>query len=547
MDKGYDPGVSPERDTDARGKTIKISHGLDFPMRAHLALATGILMWTASLHTATALDPQAGSSPGSSLSVDRPPRISPDYADITLPPNIASLNFTLHEPGQRYLVRIRSTQGREIEIASRSAEIRIPPAQWSALLAANVGRPLLLDVKVQDKAGTWSQYRTVTNTIAADKIDRYLVYRFMMPSSYFPKRMRICQRDIEGFGERVLLDTRSFGNGCAHCHSFAANAPDPMVLGIRSTAFPSATLYAHGGQVDRIAAKFGYTAWHPSGRVVAYSINDVRQFFHAASTEIHDVVDMDSAIVYYDVAAHQVRTVPALSDKLRLETYPTWTPDGKTLYFCSAPLTWTDKNAVPPKSYKQIRYDLMRIGYDVETDTWGPLETVLAAQQTGHSILLPRVSPDGRFLLFCMTDYGCFPVFQPSSDLYLMDLRTARVEKPPINSDAAEGWHAWSSNSRWIVFSSKRQAGLFTRPYLSYVDERGTLSKPFVLPQEDPSFYESSYFVYSIPEFLARPVTVSSDTLLKAVLGPAEISVNAVTGATPKPAETYTGGQGIVQ
>jgi hypothetical protein len=526
---------------------IEISHGLDSRMSVHLALAAGLLVWTALAPTATANDPQAGGSPGSAIRVERPPRISPDYADIALPPNIAPLNFTIHEPGRHYLVQIRSAAGQQIEIASRSGEIRIPPRKWSALLAANVGRPLLLEVKVQDDAGTWSQYRTVANTIAAEKIDRYLVYRFMMPSSYFPKRMQICQRDIEGFSERVVLDTRSYGNGCAHCHSFAANAPDPMALGIRSTAFPSATLVAHGGHVDRIAAKFGYTAWHPSGRVVAYSINDVRQFFHAASTEIHDVVDMDSAIAYYDVAARQVRTVPALSDKQRLETYPAWTPDGKMLYFCSAPLSWTDKNTVPPRQYKQIRYDLMRIGYDVGMDTWGPLETVLAAQQTGHSILLPRVSPDGRFLLFCMADYGCFPIFLPSSDLYLMDLQTARVDKAPINSDAAEGWHAWSSNSRWIVFSSKRQAGLFTRPYLSYVDEKGTLSKPFVLPQEDPSFYESSYFVYSMPEFLVRPITVTPEALLKAVLGPAEISVNAVTGATPKPAETYTGGQGIVQ
>ncbi len=547
MGKGRHPGVSAEQSTDARGKTIEISHGLDPPMSVYLALATGLFVWTAVTPAATALDPQAGCSPGSAIHVDKPPRISPDYVDVTIPPNIAPLNFVIHEPGQRYLVRIQSTQGRPIEIASRSGAIRIPPRQWSALLAANIGKPLLLEVRIQDKMGRWSQYQTVPNTIAAEKIDRYLVYRFMMPSSYFPKRMQICQRDLEGFGDRVVLDTRSYGNGCAHCHSFAANAPDPMVLGIRSTSFPSATLVARDGQVDRIAAKFGYTAWHPSGRVIAYSINDVRQFFHAASTEIHDVVDMDSAIVYYDLAAHQMRTVPALSDKQRLETYPAWTPDGKMLYFCSAPLSWTDKNTVPPRQYKQIRYDLMRIGYDVDADTWGPLETVLAAQQTGHSILLPRLSPDGRFLLFCMADYGCFPIFLPSSDLYLMDLRTAKVEKPPISSDAAEGWHAWSSNSRWIVFSSKRQAGLFTRPCLSHVDEKGTLSKPFVLPQEDPSFYESSYFVYSMPEFLVRPITVTPQALLKAVLGPAEISVNAVTGATPKPAETYTGGQGIVQ
>ena len=120
------------------------------------------------------------------------------------------------------------------------------------------------------------------------------------------------------------------------------------------------------------------------------------------------------------------------------------------------------------------------------TGQWGHAETVLSAEQTGLSILLPRVSPDGRFLLFCMCRYGCFPVYQPSSDLYMMDLATGRYSRLAINSEYSESWHSWSSNSRWIAFSSKRQGGLFTRTYLSYVDDDGTAYKPFVLPQRDP-------------------------------------------------------------
>ena len=143
------------------------------------------------------------------------------------------------------------------------------------------------------------------------------------------------------------------------------------------------------------------------------------------------------------------------------------------------------------------------------------VETVLSAAQTGLSILLPRVSPDGRFLLFCMSQYGCFPVYQPTSDLYLMDLQTGKYRKASVNSEYAESWHSWSSNSRWIVFSSKRQGGLFTRPFLSYVDANGETHKPFVLPQKHPSFYESCYRVYSVPELIAGPVTVDSEALVQ--------------------------------
>ncbi|NLZ05327.1 MAG: hypothetical protein GXY19_09155 [Phycisphaerae bacterium] len=485
--------------------------------------------------------------PQSPAVVGKTPRVTPDYAGIVLPPNIAPLNFRIAEPGRRYAARIHSDAGEEIEILSRTGEILLPQAKWMALLSANVGKEIAVDVYVQTEDGRWNQYEPIRNRIAPEPIDSHLVYRFMMPSSYFPKPMQICQRNLETFDEEVLLDTRNFGNGCANCHSFVGTNPDKMLLGIRSTSFPSATLYAREGRIERIGAKFGYTSWHPSGRIVTYSINDVRQFFHTAQQEIHDVVDLDSIIVYYDVERKEIRTAPALSDKTRLETYPAWTPDGKYLYFCSAPLLWTDMQTVPPRRYAEVQYDLMRIPYDLATDAWGAAETVLSAKDTGRSILLPRVSPDGRFLLFCMSRYGCFPVYQPTSDLYMMDLTTGAYREVAINSEHSESWHSWSSNSRWIIFSSKRQGGLYTRPYISYVDAEGRTHKPFVLPQRRPSFYDSCYRLYSVPELVDAAVTVNGRSLVDAISGPAQISVNSITGATPSSTEAYPKGRPRVQ
>lgn len=487
--------------------------------------------------------------PTSPKAVARLPEITPDFAGVVVPPNIAPLNFIIDEPGEGFAARIHSASGEPIEVVGKTSEIVIPLEKWKHLLTANAGNDLHVDVLVKTKNGQWNQYQTIDYAIAKEPIDSHLVYRFMKPSSYFPKRMRICQRNLETFDEKVLLDTRAFDNGCANCHSFVNNAPDRMLFGTRSLSFPSATVYVHDGQIDKIGAKFGYTSWHPSGRIVTYSINDVRQFFHTAQAEIHDVIDLDSLIVYYDVAKHETRTTPALSDKKRLETYPTWTPDGTYLYFCSAPLLWTDMQTVPPKQYREVRYDLMRIRYDVETDVWGPLETVLSAAETGRSILLPRVSPDGRFLLFCMSEYGCFPVYQPSSDLYLMDLSTGQYRKAAINSEYAESWHSFSSNSRWIVFSSKRQGGLFTRPFISYLDETGEAHKAFVLPQQHPSFYESCCQVYSVPELVTGPVDVDGEALVKTITGSEQIGVNSVTGATPRTTSraAYKKGQSSVQ
>jgi hypothetical protein len=311
-----------------------------------------------------------------------------------------------------------------------------------------------------------------------------------------------------------------------------------MFIGIRSTTLGAATLLADGDQVEKIGSPFGYTAWHPSGRLAAFSVNKVRQFFHAAGSEVRDVIDLDGGLSYFRVEGRELKSVPGGSDDARLESYPNWSPDGMFLYYCSAPFLWTDRDHCPPARYDQVKYDLMRIGYDIATDQWGEPETVLSADETGLSILMPRISPDGRFLVFCMCRYGCFPVFQPSSDLYLLDLASGDWRKLDVNSEFSESYHSWSSNSRWIAFSSRRQGGVFTRSYLSYVDTTGRAHKPFVVPQRDPEFYESLLKSYCVPELVTGPVRVLESALVRAARSPDTATGHAPSGGTPANLQT---------
>jgi hypothetical protein len=166
---------------------------------------------------------------------------------------------------------------------------------------------------------------------------------------------------------------------------------------------------------------------------------------------------------------------------------------------------------------------------------------VLSSKDTGLSIAMPRVSPDGRWLIFCMCEYGYFPPWQQSSDMYIMDLKsaeeTSRYEyrRLGINSDQSESWHSWSSNSRWIVFSSKRDYWVFTRSYLSYVDESGKVYKPLVLPQKDSEFYDYCLETFNTPEFVTGPIAATRDKILRVARGSAGVSVEMpITMATPK-------------
>jgi hypothetical protein len=337
--------------------------------------------------------------------------------------------------------------------------------------------------------------------------------------------MGIYQRNLTSFDESTILNNGYFKHGCVNCHAFCGNQTEKMLLGIRSPVYGSSALLLEGNKVRKIGTKFGYTSWHPSGRVAAFSINKVRQLFHAAASEVRDVMDFDSVMAYYNVDSKTVKTTPNIAKKDRLETYPTWSPDGLYLYFCSAP----------------IKYDLVRASYDLDRDQWGELESVLSAEDTDLSILLPRISPDGRWLLFCMCDYGCFPVYRQSSDLYMMDLEAAKqtgdfsYERLDINSSDSESWHSFSSNSRWIVFSSKRGSGIFTRTYIAYVDKSGKVHKPIRLPQKDPAYYESCLYTYSVPELIIEPVRLTREKLGRIVRSSEKISVKMpITMATPK-------------
>jgi len=212
-----------------------------------------------------------------------------------------------------------------------------------------------------------------------------------------------------------------------------------------------------------------------------------------------------------------------------MEIWPAWSPDGKYLYFCSAPKIEAFENPENPGdlAFDKIKYDLMRIGYDPVQKSWGKLETVISANESGLSMTEPRVSPDGHFLLFTGAAYSQFPIYLNTADIYILDLRNGRWKKLEANSNRPDSFHSWSSNGRWIVFSSKRQDKIFTKPYFTHIDSLGSASKPFVLPQEDLVAQEYSLNVYNVPEFMKEPVHISPQTLAKAAFSQQEEMLTA--------------------
>lgn len=453
--------------------------------------------------------------PVADLQLEETPTISPDYTDVTIPATIAPLRFRLLNDSAEAVAVIASEAGRWV-VEAQKGRFLLSEKEWKKVVGQSAGKEVQVTVMVRQKE-QWAAYRPFTWHVSTDEIDPYLVYRLVEPGYELWNKMGIYERRLSSYDERALLVNTQFDRNCMNCHSFNQRNPSQLLFHMREKR--SGTYFVCDGEVKRISGKFSdrikslvYPYWHPSGRYVAFSTNTTRQAFHRGDANRVEVFDRASDVLLYDRERDEVLTDSALASLAAFETFPTFSPDGKTLYFCSA------DTCSMPAEFQQVRYSLCAIGFDADSRRFlPPVDTLYASTSGGKSVSFPRVSPDGRYLVYTLSSYGNFSIWHKDADLYLLDLQT-RESRPlqELNSADVESYHSWSTNSRWMVFSSRRLDGLHTRPYLVHLDEQGRPSKPFLLPQARPDFYDDFRFSYNIPELVNGKVELNRRKVLDA-------------------------------
>ena len=442
--------------------------------------------------------------PTADVRIERLPQLFPDYIDVTIPENIAPINFQIQEEYDEFIACFFVEKELLFSVHSNSGKIELEMKQWKQLTAKSTGGKYSVEILAQ-KDGTWARFQQFENRVVADRIDSYLVYRLIEPGFETWKSMGIYQRCLENFEESPVVTNEVNHGGCVNCHSFRMNDPNNMLFHMRGGA-GAGTVFWQEQQLLKVETKTAetlssavYPAWHPSGDFVAFSVNNIVQSFHALPDKQVEVLDTLSDLVLYDTRNQEISQPKQLATKAFLETFPTWAPDGKTLFYCAA-------KALPPDEYDEIRYDLYQVAFDPQSRQFGQPELVVNASGEGKSISFPRVSPEGRYLVYCQSDYGNFSIWHRESDLMLLDLATMEISRPVVNSDQADSYHSWSSTGRWMVFSSRRQDGLYTRSYIAYFDTSGKFHKPFLLPFKDPLFSQKFTKAFNVPELVKSKV-----------------------------------------
>ena len=440
------------------------------------------------------------------------PHIYPDYLGVTVPVNIAPLNFGMADE-KFLLVDAVITDRKGNTLHSQGDEsVDFDIDDWHELLDKNRGDSLSVTVSAKYEDG-WHTYSPFHIYVSSDSIDYGICYRLIEPGYEVWSKMGIYERDLSSFDEHPLIENTQF-EGCVNCHSFNRGNPADLSLHIRGEH--GATLLrqnngpmtAYDTKTDQTLGLCVYPYWHPSGRYIAYSTNSTKQLFHAADSNRVEVFDEASDLQVYDVNKNELLLSPLLKQEAVYETYPVFSADGRSLYFCAA-------RALPENSHSldSIRYNLCRIDFNPETGDFGSrIDTIINAETLQKSISFPRPSYDGRFLCYTLSDYGQFSIWHHEADLYLLDLSTGEsCAMSKANSKDTESFHNWSTNSRWMVLSSRRDDGLFTRPYFCHVDAKGNVSKAFMLPQQNPRrFYRERFLSFNVPDFIIAPTQFDS-------------------------------------
>ena len=450
------------------------------------------------------------SGPENPTLVSQQPAIYPDYAGVTIPANIAPLNFNFaDETIDGMDVIVKGSKGGELHVNGDWADFDID--EWHALTEQNQGGELTVTVCVE-KDGQWTKYKDFDILVSETRLDDWgLTYRRIKPGYEVGGDIGIYQRELSSFSEYAIITETVVPGRCFNCHTANRTNPDRLTIQMRGEG--GGTMIQKDGhqmwvetKTDSTKAAGSYSYWHPQGDYVALAVNSVHQAFFTGTGQRIEVYHTFSNVEVLDTRTNELILSPLLQTD-DLEIFPAFSHDGKWLYYS------TSKPCRVPAEYEKVKCSLCRIAFDAEKGVFGEtVDTLLNGPATDRSYVLARPSYDGRWLMYCASSRGNFPVSQNDADLWLMDLKTGESrELKELNTPQSESYHNWSENSRWFVFSSKREDGMYTKLYLATIDEQGRVSKPFLLPQRHPRlFYREMMDAYNCPDFTKTKVELDA-------------------------------------
>ncbi len=401
-----------------------------------------------------------------------------------------------------------------LRVVTAEREWRPDAATWEAIKESKTGEWIDVELRgcgVQggERIGDKAYVDRVKIRVSPYPADPIIVYRLVSPLFHAYKTPDIRYRHIGTFETRMFLPSKNFY--CTNCHSFPGNpnleeedlslavaVRAQLALENRQRILGLYDFDTREGKTLNINSFF--MSWDPKGTKVAGTEGHAVTVRPLITLETQEFYVLIADIMIVDSKTLETTALPGASTPQYMESFPSWSPDGKTIAFARA-----DEMR---EKFSEKRFDLCTVPYN--DGKGGEPTLVRGASRNEKSNFAPRFSPDGKWIVFNMADWSS--LVAPTADLWIVSTEEgAMPRKLECNYDyAMDSHHSWSSNSRWLLFASKRDDGVFARIYFTEIDEDGHASPPVEMP-----VLEDSMMCYNVPEFLKYEIEIDAEDVLR--------------------------------
>jgi len=286
---------------------------------------------------------------------------------------------------------------------------------------------------------------------------------------------------------------------CANCHSFSADGKrvgmdmdGPQgdkgayaLLNIKKNIVVERNDIFSWNDYNEKQVAFGlFSKVSPNGKYVISAVDEAVHVQNYMDYKfLQTFYPTRSIIAWYSKDTQKITPLPGADDRRYVQCNPEWSHDGKYIVFLRANATDPYKKDTARATYAldphetQIKYSLYRIPFN--NGLGGTAQPVPGGSDPDMSISFPRLSPDGRWLVFVKSRNGL--LMRPDSKLYIMPAQGGTPRLMNCNTPLMNSWHSFSPNSKWLVFSSKYQTP-FTRMFLTHIDKNGNDSPAILIP-----------------------------------------------------------------
>ncbi|MBE0657596.1 MAG: tetratricopeptide repeat protein [Bryobacteraceae bacterium] len=412
------------------------------------------------------------------------------------------------------------------DLYRRANSWRPPAPLWEEIKRRSTRSQATFTISADDSSARAS----IRFTTSPDPVGAPIFYRDvpLMPSEtkpgtikpLAPDAIRLIQwrlRDISKPESRVVLEGMPT---CANCHSFSADGKT-LAMDLDGPDSDKGTYAITGIAPQTTIRREDVMTWNsfegrpPGSRTIGFMSQispDGRFAVSTLNEEIYTANFRDyrflqvfyptrGILAFYDRDTKRIEPLPGADDPHYVHTNAVWSPDGSYLFFARAqardpyPLGGRMAESANDPNELPVRYDLYRIPFN--NGRGGRAEPILGASNNGRSNSFPKISPDGRWIVFVQSRNG--QLMRPDSELFIVPASGGKARRMNCNTPLMNSWHSFSPNGRWMVFSSKSLSP-YTQMFLTHIDENGNDS-PAILIENSTAANRA----VNIPEFVNIP------------------------------------------